>query len=180
MNHAVACGLLLVLAGGCRHSEEPAPSPARASAANILLITLDTTRADHLSCYRDKTPSANRRFNGATTPNMDALAARGVLFLNATAQTPLTLPSHASIMSGKYPTVHGLRGMEGFSFDQSHATLASITQENGFATAAFLDHGFSRSSLDSGADSRSMTTKWRAKQRRTARPESSPSGEQMR
>ena len=102
----LACGLLLVLAGGCRRSEEPAPSSAPRNAANILLITLDTTRADHLSCYRDNTPSANRRFNGARTPHLDALAARGVLFLNATAQAPLTLPSHASIMTGKYPTVH--------------------------------------------------------------------------
>jgi tetratricopeptide (TPR) repeat protein len=72
------------------------------------------------------------------TPHLDALSARGVMFAQATAQVPLTLPSHASIMTGEYPTLHGVRDMEGFVLDKSHATLASITQGNGFATAAFL------------------------------------------
>lgn len=126
---------LLILAG-CRKSGESSPSPAAPPDAGILLITLDTTRADHLSCYARLTPSS--RFKGARTPNLDALSARGTLFTNATVQAPLTLPSHASLMTGDYPTLHGMRGMEGFSLDKSHATLASIAQSNGFATAAFV------------------------------------------
>src|SRR5512135_490293 len=101
------------------------PAP-QARDASVLFITLDTTRADHLSCYaaeavvpvseRDrKTPVTDRRYSrGARTPHLDALAARGIRFAHATAQVPLTLPSHACIMTGDYPPVHGLRDMGGF------------------------------------------------------------------
>jgi arylsulfatase A-like enzyme/Flp pilus assembly protein TadD len=106
--------------------------------ANILLITLDTTRADHLSCYSRALAAGARSSQQAKTPHLDALSARGVMFARATAQAPLTLPSHASIMTGEYPTLHGLRDMEGFVLDQAHPTLASMTQANGFATAAFV------------------------------------------
>src|ERR1700692_2389855 len=124
---AIGVGFLLILSPACRRGEKSlAPAPALPD-GNILLITLDTTRADHLSCYAG-------RPTGAKTPHLDALAARGVIFKHATAQVPLTLPSHASIMTGEYPTVHRLRGMEGFVLDKSHPTLASITQGNGFAT----------------------------------------------
>src|SRR5579859_2003187 len=97
--------------------------------ANLVLITLDTTRADHLSCYGPR---------GARTPHLDALAARGVRFAHATAQVPLTLPSHACIMTGAYPEVHGLRDMGGFVLAKSNPTIATITQSAGFATAAFV------------------------------------------
>lgn len=130
-------GFLLVLSG-CRRGEQPAHTAPAPRDANILLITLDTTRADHLSCYSGPTPVGGRRSKGAKTPHLDALSAQGVMFAHATAQVPLTLPSHASIMTGEYPTLHGVRGMEGFVFDKSHPTLASITQGNGFATAAFV------------------------------------------
>ena len=124
---AVAAGLLLCLSG-CRH-HEPESAAAKPRDADVLLITLDTTRADHLSCYNP---------GRARTPHLDALAARGVLFLHATAQVPLTLPSHACIMTGAYPPVHGLRDMGGFVLDKSHPTIASLTQAAGFATAAFV------------------------------------------
>jgi choline-sulfatase len=129
----VACGAayLLLLLVACRRSERTAESVPALKDGNILLITLDTTRADHLSCYAGHS-------KGAKTPHLDALAQRGVIFTHATAQVPLTLPSHASIMTGEYPTLHGLRGMEGFVLDKSHPTLASITQRNGLATAAFV------------------------------------------
>jgi arylsulfatase A-like enzyme/Flp pilus assembly protein TadD len=121
--------LLAILATGCRRSETPiSPGPAPRD-ANVLLITLDTTRADHLSCYAP---------NGAKTPHLDALAARGVRFANATVQVPLTLPSHACIMTGAYPTVHGLRDMGGFVLTPDHPTLASIAKSAGFETAAFV------------------------------------------
>ena len=67
---------------------------------NVLLITLDTTRADHLGAYG---------YLDVETPNIDALARRGVLFAQATSPAPLTLPAHASIMTGTYPTYHGVR-----------------------------------------------------------------------
>ncbi len=131
------CAVLLLSLGGCRHNE-PESVPTAARDANVLLITLDTTRADHLSCY---TPGRAR------TPHLDALAARGVRFLHATAQVPLTLPSHACIMTGSYPTVHRLRDMGGFVLDKSHPTIASLAQAAGFSTAAFVGsravaHGF--------------------------------------
>jgi arylsulfatase A-like enzyme/tetratricopeptide (TPR) repeat protein len=149
---AVCVGLLLCL-GACRHHESE-PATAAPRDANVLLITLDTTRADHLSCYSS---------HGAKTPRLDALAARGVLFLHATAQVPLTLPSHACIMTGAYPPVHGLRDMGGFVLDKSHPTIASLTQAAGFSTAAFvgsravarhfgLSHGFDIYDDDMGGE----------------------------
>src|SRR4029453_11449008 len=62
---------------------------------NVILVTLDTTRADHLGCYGDA---------DARTPTLDGLAARGVLFSQAATPAPLTLPAHSSIMTGFYPT----------------------------------------------------------------------------
>jgi arylsulfatase A-like enzyme/tetratricopeptide (TPR) repeat protein len=149
---AVSAGLLLWL-GGCRH-RQPEAATAAPRDANVLLITLDTTRADHLSCYSPR---------GARTPHLDFLAARGVLFLHATAQVPLTLPSHACIMTGAYPPVHRLRDMGGFVLDKSHPTIASLTQAAGFSTAAFvgsrvvashfgLAHGFDTYDDDMGGE----------------------------
>jgi len=148
---AVCVAVLLCLAG-CHH-QEPAPPAAAPRDANVLLITLDTTRADHLSCYGP---------GKAKTPHLDSLAARGVRFAWATAQVPLTLPSHACIMTGAYPPVHGLRDMGGFVLDPSHPTMASLAQAAGFATAAFvgsravakhfgLSHGFDTYDDDMGA-----------------------------
>jgi choline-sulfatase len=127
----IACVVLFVavLASSCRRNETPSAVAQIPRVANVLLITLDTTRADHLSCYGPR---------GAKTPNLDGLAARGVRFAHATAQVPLTLPSHACIMTGAYPPVHGLRDMGGFTLAKSHPTIASIAQAAGFETAAFV------------------------------------------
>ena len=81
-----------ILLPGC-----PAPPSAP---PNLLLITIDTLRADHLGAYGD---------GAAATPNLDALAARGARFQNAFTAVPLTLPSHASILTGLVPPVHGIR-----------------------------------------------------------------------
>ncbi len=72
------------------------------------------------------------------TPALDALAQRGVLFENAVAQAPLTPPSHASIFTGQYPTVHGVRNTGGFVLPSSSHPLARILQEQGWDTAAFV------------------------------------------
>ena len=124
----LAAGLVAPAFISCsgRNAEPSNPEPRN---ANILLITLDTTRADHLSCYEP---------GFAKTPNLDALAARGVRFEHDTAQVPLTIPSHACIMTGSYPEVNGVRGMGGFVLSSTHPTIASVTHAAGFATAAFV------------------------------------------
>ena len=96
---------------------------------NVLLFTLDTTRADHLGCYG---------YPNIRTPNIDGLAADGVLFRNATAQVPLTLPSHSSIFTGTYPFVHGVRDNGGFYLGPEKITLAELLKQKGWATSAFV------------------------------------------
>jgi len=125
--------LLFMLAGCSRAPEqtarpEPEPAPRRHD-LNVLLITIDTLRADYLSCYGSKI---------AATPNIDALAARGVRFAQAIAQVPLTAPSHASILTGAYPQMHKVRDMGGFVLDSKIPTLATITSQAGLDTAAFV------------------------------------------
>jgi arylsulfatase A-like enzyme/Flp pilus assembly protein TadD len=109
----------------------PAPNaPARTKAAhNVILITLDTLRADRLSCYgSDK----------VATPNIDAFAAEGVRFTNAASAVPLTLPAHASIMTGLYPPGHGVRENVGYVLDERFPTLAELLRTNGWATGGFV------------------------------------------
>jgi len=96
---------------------------------NILLFTLDTTRADHLGCYG---------YPRIETPNIDRLAAEGFLFQNATSQAPLTLPSHSSIFTGTYPLYHGVRDNGGFYLESDNTTLAEVLQQAGWATSAFI------------------------------------------
>ncbi|HVN81367.1 MAG TPA: sulfatase-like hydrolase/transferase [Terriglobia bacterium] len=123
----------------CSQSQKEGSQPRVVSThrdVNVLLITVDTLRADYLSCYGGKI---------VPTSNMDALASRGVRFAQAFAQVPLTAPSHACILTGTYPPVHKLRDNGGFILDSGVPTLASITQQAGFETAAFvaaavLDH----------------------------------------
>ena len=89
---------------------------------NVLLITLDTTRADRLGCYG---------YARANTPNLDALARNGVRFANAYAQVPLTLPSHASIMTGPYPFAHGVHNNGAYASPSETATLAKMLKDQG-------------------------------------------------
>ena len=126
-----ACLLCVLALRGAPEDQKKIKSPAAQISrdANVVLITIDTTRADHLSCYGPR---------GAKTPHLDALAARGVRFTHATAQVPLTLPSHACIMTGAYPPVNGLRDMGGFILEKNHSTAASIARSAGFETAAFV------------------------------------------
>lgn len=103
---------------------------------NVLLITLDTTRADRLGCYGA---------SGVATPHLDALAARGTLFERAVSPVPLTLPSHTSLMTGELPAMHGVRDNGGFRVDAEKITLAEILAARGWATGGFvsayvLDH----------------------------------------
>jgi arylsulfatase A-like enzyme/tetratricopeptide (TPR) repeat protein len=94
---------------------------------NVLLITLDTTRADRLGCYG---------YAGARTPNLDRLAAEGVRFENGYCQVPLTLPSHASIMTGRNPYHHGVHNNGTYVLSDDEVTLAERLKERGYSTAA--------------------------------------------
>jgi arylsulfatase A-like enzyme/predicted Zn-dependent protease len=96
---------------------------------NVILITLDTTRADRLGCYG---------FSRIETPTIDGWAARGVRFANCIAPTPLTLPSHSSILTGTLPLFHGVRDNGGFILPEEITTLAEIFQAQGYATGAFV------------------------------------------
>ena len=95
---------------------------------NVLLITLDTTRADHLGCYG---------YDLARTPNLDGLAREGVRFARVYCPAPLTLPSHSTIMTGLYPATHGVRN-NGHELASKIRTLAEILKGRGFTTAAFV------------------------------------------
>ena len=114
-------------------------------ADSVLLITLDTTRADRLGCYG---------YEPGRTPALDGLAARGVLFEQAFAQAPLTLPSHATMMTGRYPREHGLRVNGRGRLGGHHPTLASLFKERGYHTGAFVGSYAldSRFGLDRGFD----------------------------
>src|SRR5437764_2861664 len=101
--------ILLFLFAACRR-EPPRPP-------NILLITLDTLRADHVGAYGSRAGS---------TPTVDSIAARGVRFEHAGSAVPLTLPSHATILSGLLPLHHGVRNNGTGSFPSDRPTLATL------------------------------------------------------
>jgi len=112
---------------------------------NVLLISMDTTRADALSCYG---------FKHNTTPNIDALAAEGVLFENTYAPIPLTLPSHCTMLTGTIAPYHGVHDNSGYKLINSSATLAEILKDNGFVTAAIIGSVIldSKYGMDQGFD----------------------------
>jgi arylsulfatase A-like enzyme len=95
---------------------------------NVLLISIDTLRADRLGCY-----GYSKR-----TPAIDSLATKSALFENAISQVPLTLPSHCTIFTGLYPDQHGVRNNENFKLDSRHVTLAELFQKNGYSTGAVI------------------------------------------
>ena len=96
---------------------------------NVIVITLDTTRADRLPSYgcRD-----------VVTPTLDAFAARGVRFEKCYAQTPLTLPSHTTLMTGTLPLFHGIRDNGGFFVPEKLKTMAELFKDKGYETGAFI------------------------------------------
>lgn len=100
-----------------------------ASGYNVLLVTLDTTRRDRIGCYG---------YARGRTPAIDSLAARGALFEDAVTSVPLTLPSHATLLTGVYPPRHGIRDNGRHALAAEHATLAEILKANGYDTAAFI------------------------------------------
>jgi arylsulfatase A-like enzyme/Tfp pilus assembly protein PilF len=96
---------------------------------NILLITLDTLRADHLPMYG---------YREVKTPNLDRLASDSFVFEDAVSHVPLTLPSHTSMLTGRLPIGHGVRDNAGFILDPGEITLAEVMKGSGYATGAFV------------------------------------------
>jgi arylsulfatase A-like enzyme/Tfp pilus assembly protein PilF len=104
-------------------------APGEYAGANLLIVTLDTTRADRVGCYGN---------DEIRTPAVDRLAREGVLFSNAGAPSPTTLPAHSSVMTGLYPYRHGARANGLYRLDDKHLTLAEILAARGYDTAAFV------------------------------------------
>jgi arylsulfatase A-like enzyme/Tfp pilus assembly protein PilF len=132
MDRNVMMSRILVVAGMCLcvaqlvSSAEP---PEAANKPSLLMITLDTVRADYLSCNGSKRVS---------TPQLDRLARDGVNFTRARTSVPLTLPAHASIMTGNYPPVHGVRDNGSYRLPEEQLTLAEVLDGHGYETAAFI------------------------------------------
>jgi arylsulfatase A-like enzyme/Tfp pilus assembly protein PilF len=120
---------LVVVAAAVWRWRAPVPSPVHDAGLSVLLVTIDTLRADALGAY------GNAR---ASTPWIDRLAAGGVRFDRAHAHSVLTLPSHASLLSGLYPQDHGVRDNAGFRFPSGRPTLATLLEARGYATGAFI------------------------------------------
>jgi choline-sulfatase len=128
----IAAALLCVLTlTGCRERTPPAAAPdaaAPAAARNLVIITIDTLRADRVGAYG---------YGAARTPVMDRLAHAGVKFTRAYATAPITLPSHASLMTGRYPPGHAARD-NGMRLDLAAPTIADALSHAGFSTGAFV------------------------------------------
>ncbi len=121
-----ALAVLLLVLPGCSGGDGPAPGPQERP--NVLLITVDTLRPDHLGCYG---------YPRSTSRSIDTLARRGVVFRQAITAAGRTVQSFPSILTGVYPMVHGLR-YEGQSFEvmKGRLTLTRVLKENGYASFA--------------------------------------------
>ena len=112
------------------------PRGVHPSDLNLLLVTLDTTRADRLGAYG---------FRAVETPHLDRIAREGVLFEHAVSPAPLTLPAHSSLFTSKLPPAHGVRDNGGFFLDERETTMAERLKGRGYRTGGFvgayvLDH----------------------------------------
>jgi choline-sulfatase len=104
-------------------------APGAARGFNVLLVTLDTTRSDHLGCYGSRV---------SPTLTLDGLASQGARVLDAVSPVPMTLPAHASIMTGDYPPRHGVRNNGTYRLADDQKTLAERLKAEGYDTAAFV------------------------------------------
>ena len=132
--------IVLALSGLCAAAQPPAQP-----ALNVVLITIDTLRADHVGCYG---------YQKVKTPNIDSLASEGARFDRAFAVVPVTLPSHTTMLTGTYPMYSGMHDFSANKLSPQQPTLASVLKQHGYATgavvgAAVLD---SRFGLNQGFD----------------------------
>ncbi|MEA2344129.1 MAG: choline-sulfatase [Thermoanaerobaculia bacterium] len=111
--------LIVSLAFSCRRAARP----------NVLIITIDTLRADHLGCYG---------FPFARTPSLDKLASESVRFTDAISAAPITMPAHSSIFTGLFPVAHGVRDNGAYALGENAVTLAERLRDAGYTTHAFV------------------------------------------
>jgi choline-sulfatase len=117
---AVSAGWLVWQTGSIGRANAP---------LSVLLVSIDTLRADRLGSYG---------YAAAATPVLDGLAARGLRFANASTVAPLTLPAHVSLLTGTFPTFHGVRDNGSFYADDKLTTLAETFKSRGYRTGAFV------------------------------------------
>ena len=132
VRNLLALQLVVAVAALLAGCERKPPAGARAgdlTGHNVLLVTLDTTRADRLGCYG---------YTRGATPALDKLAVQGTLFQHAYSQVPVTLPSHCSIFTGKYPREHGVRNNGREALPPDCETLATVFKQRGYRTGAFV------------------------------------------
>ncbi|HUX07780.1 MAG TPA: sulfatase-like hydrolase/transferase [Acidobacteriota bacterium] len=146
---AVSAAFILILtAGGCGQGDDSSPSAAlveKPDKINILLMTIDTLRTDHLGCYGNEI---------VETPEIDRIAAEGARFDFCVAHNTVTLPSHVNILTGEDPRTHGVHDNTGFRLRSETVTIAELLKDAGYNTGAFvaafvLD---SRYGIDQGFD----------------------------
>lgn len=135
--------IFLVLPGLLASVSVAAVPPPKAP--NVVIITIDTLRPDHLGCYG---------YKQIRTPNIDALAADGIRFERAYTPVPVTLPSHTTIFTGTYPIYSGMHDFAANKLSPTQATLASVLKEHGYATGAVVASAVldSRFGLNRGFD----------------------------
>lgn len=121
MRRIVPALILLLAAGACVRPEKPEAHPP------VIIISIDTLRSDHLPAYG---------YRKVDTPAIDALARDSMIFDHAFSHCPLTLPSHATILTGLLPAENGVRDNVGFHLDSTHPTLPEVLKANGYATGA--------------------------------------------
>lgn len=116
---------LAVIAAACSRESSPSPS----SRTPVILISVDTLRADRLPAWG---------YRGVVTPNLERLRNESILYRNAYSHCPLTLPSHATIFTGQLPAENGIRDNVGYRLDEEAVTLAESLRDNGYATGGAI------------------------------------------
>jgi len=141
LSMAVVMTVIVAIAGSCR---KIGSSDGRSyKSAPVVLISLDTLRADHLPLFG---------YGAGQTPHIDRLRADGVLFTNAYAQVPLTLPSHTSLLTGVLPALNGVHDNIGYRLDDPRRpAIPTALKSNGYATGAAISSYVLRSSTGLGA-----------------------------
>ena len=129
IGRALWCAWVPLLAIACGGGSPASSAVRREAGLNVLLITIDTLRADSLGAYGNAQ---------VATPWLDRLSSGGVRFSRASAHNVVTLPSHVNILSGQYPFHHGVRENSGFRVPAGLDTLATVLKARGYRTGAFI------------------------------------------
>lgn len=123
----IAAALTVVLLAACRRPEHTLSPVGEFPGAPVIVISIDTLRADHLPLFG---------YKNVETPNIDALRRDGVLFTNAWSHVPLTLPSHVTLLTGALPAENGVRDNIGYRLESRGTSLPELLHANGYATGA--------------------------------------------